>query len=158
MYDEESGLVKLVTIPRDVYPFDFAWAPGRDAFVVTHLEGVTFFQKDASGHGYTIQKIRCPTDALYMYCSWSPDGEWLAVTCPDRKRIGSCKLGLFRFGDKKLIRTSLGIGRYVVAWEHDGLLYAMNDNSILTIELKDGEPRAVRTIPLKFIGEFGFFY
>lgn len=123
---------------------------------MTHYEGMTFFQKDDSGQGYTPKAIRCPTDAFYMCCSCSPNGEWLAVNCPDRKSIVHGRLGLDRFNDKKLVRTSLRLDHRQVVWGNDGLLYATNNNSILAIELKAGKPKVVRTIPLK--EELTIFY
>ena len=149
MYDEASGSVKRVAIPKNASPCDFAWPPDRAAFVVTHYEGVTFFQKDSSGYGYKPKAIRCPTDALYMCCSCSPNREWLAVNCPDRKSIVHGRLGFYRFNDKKLVRTGLGLDHRQVVWGNDGLLYATNNNSVLAIELKAGKPRVVRTVPLK---------
>ncbi len=156
IYDEASGSTKRVAIPGNAFCDDFAWAPGRLAFVVTHIEGLTFFQQDASAHGYTPKAIRYPTDAWYTYCSWSSKGEWLAVNSPDRERMLRGRLGLYRFDAKKLVRTGLAIDYRQVLWGNDGLLYATNDNSVLTIEVKGGEARVIRTLPLK--GELTLFY
>jgi hypothetical protein len=67
MYDEASGSVKRVAIPGNAFPDDFAWAPRGAAFVVTHIEGLTFFQRDTLSHGYTPRAVRYPTNALYTY-------------------------------------------------------------------------------------------
>lgn len=158
MYDEANGSMKRLAIPGNVYPCYFAWAPGRDAFAVTEFEGLTFFQKDDSSHRYTQRAIRCPRNTLCMDCSWFPNGEWLAVICPDRKSFGLCRLGLYKYGDRKLVKTGLEIDHYGLAWGHDGLLYATNDKRVVTVELKDGEPRVVRTVPTKLTEALGLFY
>ncbi len=161
-YEEASGLVNRVALPLPRYsvPADFAWVPGRAAFVVTHIQGMTLFQIDDSGHSYTPRAIRCPTDAFYRYCSWNPAGEWLAVNCLDRDNVVRGRLGLFRFGDRKLVKTALGIDYRQVVWGNDGLLYATDDDKVLAVEVKAGEPSAVCTSALNteltaFYGMFG---
>jgi len=157
MYDEATGSIKRVAIPGKDFPADFAWAPGHAAFVVTHIEGLTFFQEDDRSQGYRPKAIRYPTNTLCLFCSWSPNGQWLAVTCLGTNSV-PCTLGLYKFDDKKLVKTSLKIGIFNVVWGHDGLLYAAEDKNVLTIELKAGEPRVVRAVPLKLKEGLGLFY
>jgi hypothetical protein len=159
-YDEVSGSVQRVAIPEDCVPIDFAWIPGRAAFVVADLEKVILFQKDNSGDGYTPTSIQCPSGIWALECSWNPKGEWLAVTCLDEANAMRGALGLYKYGDKALAKTGLALDHRPVTWGNDGLLYGTKDNEVLAIKVTGGKPRVVRTIPLReqltlFYGIFG---
>jgi len=160
-YDEVSGSIKWVAIPGNRAPIDFAWVPDRAAFVVTDLEeGVTLFQKDTSGNGYTPTRIQGPDGVFFSQCSWSPKGRWLAVNCLDRANVTRGALWLYQFGDKALEKTGLAVDHRPVTWGSDGLLYGTKDSEVLVVELTGGKPKVVRTVPLKreltlFYGMFG---
>ncbi len=155
IYDEVGGSVKRVAISGNRAPIDFAWVPGRAAFVVTTLEEVILFQKDSSGDGYTPTPIQCPGDVLPMECSWDPKGEWLVVNCRDKANVTRGALWLYRFGDKALVKTGVAVDHGPVTW-NGGLLYGTKDNEALMVELAGGKSSMVRTIPL---GErFTLFY
>lgn len=159
MYDIGTGSVQHLTIPKNGAPCDFAWAPGRAAFIVTHYDGMTLFQEDASGHGYTPTEIRCPTGFLYTHCSWSPKAEWLAVKCLDKRKVIQDRwgrLGLYSVENKKFVRTRLEIDHRELLWRSDGLLHVTDNDKVLAVGLKAGEPVVVRSVPLE--GELTIFY
>lgn len=158
-YDEEKRTVTDPLTPTNSSPFDFAWVPGQEAFVVTQGDRMILYQKDSAGEDYTGMAIRCPVDFLYMHCSWSPDGKRLAVICLDLN-TSSRKLGLYEYQEQKFMVTKLDIDYRFVFWGHDGLLYATSGDKILAMEWKSKKPRIVSTIPLKerlilFYGIFG---
>ena len=156
MYNAATGSVERLAIPQNSAPCTFAWAPGRTAFIVTHYEGMTLFQKDASCHGYAPTAIRCPTGFLYTHCSWSPKGEWFAVNCVDRENITRGRLGLYSLESKKFVRTRLDIDHREVLWRSDGLLHATDNDKVLAVRLEGGKPVVVRSMPLE--GELTLFY
>ena len=148
-YNEKTNSIRLLSSPTDTGPFDFAWVPGKEAFVVTQGDRMTLYQKDSSSDDYNGTAIRCPIDFFYMHCSWSPNGKRLAVICLDLK-TSSRKLGLYQYQEQKFfVTTKLDIDYRFVVWGHDGLLYATSGDKILAVELKAKKPRIVRTIPLK---------
>ena len=157
IYDEVSGAIKGITVPGNRAWIDFAWVPGRAAFVVTDFdEGVTLFQKDTLRNAYVPTRIRCPGGVLPARCSWSPKGEWLVVNCLDKANPTRGTLWLYRFGDKALEKTDLTVDYRATTWGNDGLLYATRDTEVLVAELIGGKPKVVRTVPLK--GELTIFY
>lgn len=154
-YSEKTNSLTIPTFPLPVTgPFDFAWIPGHAAFVVTQGDRMILYQKGTTGDNYAGTAIGCPIDFIYMYCSWSPDGKWLAVNCLDLSKIGGNRLGLFEHQQQKFVLTNLNIDPRALVWKDDGLLYATNENKVLTVELKAKEPRVVRSIPLKEITLF----
>jgi hypothetical protein len=157
IYDEVSGSVKRVATPGDHALFDFAWVPGRAAFVGADLEHVILFQKDTSGDGYTPTPIQCPgAGVLPSQCSWSPKGQWLAVNCLDLADVTRGELWLYRFGDKALRRTGVALDYRAVIWENDDLLCGTKDNEVLVVKLTGEKPSVVRTVPV--LGELTVFY
>jgi hypothetical protein len=155
-YDEVSGSVKRVAIPGNRALADFAWVPGRAAFVGTDLEKVILFQKDTSGDGYTPTPIQCPGGVLPSQCSWSPKGQWLAVNCLDQANITRGALWLYQFGDTALRKTGVALDYRAVIWEDDGLLYGTKDDEVLVVKLTGEKPSVVRTVPV--LGELTIFY
>jgi hypothetical protein len=156
-YDEVSGSVKRVATPGNHALFDFAWVPGRAAFVGADLEHVILFQKDTSGDGYTPTPIQCPgTGVLPSQCSWSPKGQWLAVNCLDLADVTRGELWLYKFGDKVLRKTGVALDYRAVIWENDDLLYGTKDNAVLTVKLSGEKPSVIRTVPV--LGELTAFY
>jgi hypothetical protein len=159
-YEQGSDSVGRVALPGKVAPCDFAWVPGRAAFVVTNLEGMFLFQKDDSREGYTATAIAYPPGPLPFECSWSPKGEWLVVNCLNEENLTRGALWLYRLGDKALVETGLAVDYLPVTWGNDVQLYGTKDNEVLIIELTGGKPRVVRTVPLGeqhtlFYGMFG---
>jgi hypothetical protein len=156
-YDEVSGSVKRVAIPGNRALFDFAWVPGRAAFIGTDLEQVILFQKDTSGDGYTPTPIQRPgAGILPSHCSWSPKGQWLAVNCLSLANVTHGELWLYQFGDTALRKTGVALDYRAVIWENDGLLYGTKDNAVLTVKLTAEKPSIVRTVPV--LGELTVFY
>jgi hypothetical protein len=156
-YDEVSGSVKRVGTPGNHAPFDFAWVPGRAAFVGADLEHVILFQKDTSGDGYIPTPIQCPgAGVLPSQCSWSPKGQWLAVNCLDLADVRRGELWLYRLGDTALRKTGVALDYRAVIWEDDDLLYGTKDNEVLVVKLTGEKPSVVRTVPV--LGELTAFY
>lgn len=154
-YSEKTDSLTFPTFPLPVTgPFDFAWIPGHAAFVVTHGDRMILYQKDSTGDNYAGTAIGCPIDLVYIYCSWSPDGKWLAVNCLGLSSTGNNRLGLFEYQEQKFVLTNINIDPSVLVWKDDGLLYATNKDKVLIVELKAKEPRVVRSIPLKEITLF----
>lgn len=149
-YSEKTDSLTYLSLPSTITgPFDFAWIPGQAAFVVSLGDRMILYQKDSTGDDYAGTAIGCPIDFMYIYCSCSPDGKWLAVNCIDLSKIGSNRLGLFEYEQQKFVLTNLNIDNNFLVWKDDGLLYATNKDKVLIVELKANEPRVVRTIPLK---------
>ncbi len=145
-YDEVSGSVKRVASPGRLPPTDWAWVPGRAAFVGVDLEQVILFEKDSSGDGYTATPIPCPGgDVLPLRCSWSPTGRSLAVNCKNMANRGRCELWIYRFGDKALWKTGVALDHSAVIWENDDLLYGTRGNAVLTVKLTGEKASIVRT-------------
>lgn len=145
-YDEVSGSVKRVASPGRLPPTDWAWVPGRAAFVGVDLEQVILFEKDSSGDGYTATPIPCPgADVLPLRCSWSPTGRSLAVNCKNMANRGRCELWIYRFGDKALWKTGVVLDHRAVIWENDDLLYGTRGNAVLAIRLTGERASIVRT-------------
>jgi hypothetical protein len=156
-YDEVSGSIKRLTSPGNRAPVEWAWVPGRAAFVGADVEQVILFQKDTSGDGYTPTPIPCPdSGVLPMRCSWSPKGQWLAVTCLELGNIRRGALWLYRFGDRALRKTGVALDHRGLAWGDDGLLYGTKDNAVVAIKLTGEKASVVRTIPV--LGQLTVFY
>jgi hypothetical protein len=156
-YDEVSGSIKRVAVLGKRAPVEWAWAPGRAAFVGTDLEKVFLFQRNASGDAYTPTLIPGPgRDVLPVGCSWSPKGQWLAVSCTELGNSRRGALWLYRFGDKALTKTDVALDYRGLAWANEGLLCGTKDNEVLVIGLTAEKPSVVRTIPV--VGELTAFY
>ena len=149
-YDEEKGSLTHLLYPTISGTCDFAWAPGQAIFVVTHSDRMTLFQKDpTSERGYSGTAIRCPVNALYMFCSWNPKGEWLAVNCFDLEK-GCHRLGLYDLKEEKCVISDILMDAGCPpVWKDDATLYVTSDNNIVEVRVESGVPRLVRTIPIE---------
>ena len=157
IYDEVSASVKRVATVGNRAISDVAWVPGRTAFVGTDLEAVTLFQEDTSGDGYTQTLIQRPGAAvLPLRCSWSPEGQWLAVNCLASANVVRGTLWLYKFGDKTLRNTNVALDYRTLIWEDESLLYGTRDDAVLTIKLTGEKATVVRTV--RALGEITVFY
>ena len=147
-YNKEKRLLKHL-FPISPGPFDFAWAPGQAAFVVTHSDRMTLFRKDISGLSYRGTAIRCPVDFSYTFCSWNPKGEWLAVNCFDLRKPSGHGLGMYKLKEEKFVISDIVIDHRPLVWKNDATLYASNGDSVVEVKLVSGAPRLVRTIPIE---------
>lgn len=155
-YDLTGGITRQHL--AGTIPSDFAWNPRHDAFIVTLLNRMTLLHKNGSNNDYAETTIQCPADFLFINCSWSPNGEWLAVNCLNTNNIARSRLGLYNYRTESFVLTNLWIDHRSVSvvWASDSLLYATRDNNVLAIELKGEKPSVVRTFPLD--GELTIFY
>ncbi len=154
-YNEEKRLLKHL-FPMSPGPFDFAWAPGQAAFVMTHGNRMTLFRKDISDLSYRGTAIRCPVDFSYTFCSWNPKGEWLAVNCFDLRKPSGHRLGLYKLKEEKFVISDIVIDHRPLVWKNDAALYASNGDSVVEVKLESGAPKLVRTIPIE--KGVSFFY
>lgn len=149
-YDVEKGLMKPLHLVEQHF-FDFAWVPRQPAFVVTHGDGMILFRQDDSDDGYGGMAIRCPTEYLYRFCAWNPEGRWLAVNCHDMEKPSlDCRLGMYDLSEEKFLLSDILMrpgGRPF--WKDDATLYVNTDDNIVEVKLESGEPRLVRTIPIE---------
>lgn len=148
-YDEEKGSLTHLLFPPDPGPFDFAWARGQAIFVVTHGDRMTLFREDpGSQYGYSGTAIRCPVNALYMFCSWNPTGQWLAVNCFDLEKCCH-KLGLYDLKEEKCVISNIVMDAGCPpVWKDDSTLYVTSDNNAVEVTAGSGVPTLVRTIPI----------
>lgn len=148
-YDEKKGLAKYL-FPISPAPFDFAWAPGRDLFAVTHGDRISLFRKSTSKYDYKGTAIQCPLNVNYTYCTWNTKGNWLAVNCYDLEEApGFHKLGLYRLVDSKFVISNIVIDHRPPVWKNDTTLYVTNDNKVVEVRVDSGIPKLARTIPLE---------
>ena len=154
-YDTHEGSLKFLFPLMHIF-FDFAWVPRRPAFVVTHGDGMIFFEKDGSPDGYGGTALRCPTRFSYTFCSWSPKGRWLAATCTDSEEATGTVLGLYASRTEKFVVTDIPVGYGTPVWQDEATVYVAKDNRVMEVRLDSGVPRVVRTIA--FRKEVAFFF
>jgi len=53
--------------PMSEPPFDFSWQPGQDAFIVTHGDRISIFEKSDSYDKYLGKSIQCPIKYIYIH-------------------------------------------------------------------------------------------
>jgi len=156
-YDEISGSVKRVASPGRLAPADWAWVPGRAAFIGVDLEQVLLFQRDMSGDGYTATAIPGLDSGLFpLQCSWSPTGQWLAVNCLSRANVTRGELWLYKFGDKALRKAGVALDHGATIWQNDALFYGTKGNAVQIVKLIGEKPSVVRTVPVS--GRLAMFY
>lgn len=144
-YDEEKKSLKYLS-PTSRIPLDFAWIPGKTAFVVTHRDGMTLFQADASSDGYGGTAIECPTDFIYNHCAWSPTGRWLAVNCYNLERASKPVLGLYSPAEKKFMMSGIPSDNRIPIWRDDATVYVTSNGDVGEVRLEAKAPRMARTI------------
>ncbi len=154
-YDTHEGSLKFLFPLMHIF-FDFAWVPRQPAFVVTHGDGMIFFEKDGSPDGYGGTAIRCPTRLSYTFCSWSPKGRWLAAICTDAEAGTGTVLGLYASRTEKLMVTGIPVGYGTPIWQDEATVYVTKDNRVMEVQLGSGVPKVVRTIA--FRKEVAFFF
>lgn len=154
-YDEEKELIRYLP-PTTRVPLDFAWIPGKTAFVVTHRDGMTIFQMDASGKGCSGTAIECPTDFIYNHCAWSPTGRWLAVNCYDIEMAAGPVLGLYSVVEKKFVKSNIPSGNRLPIWKDDSTVYVTNNGDVAEVRLDAQEPKITRTV--SFGGDLVCFF
>jgi len=143
--------------PIDPDPFDFAWVPGQDAFVVTHSDRISFFEKDQIGSGYLGTSISCPIAYIYMYCSWSPNGRLLAVnsyeiTEPNARH----KLALFDRKTGDFTMTQITTNHLPYVWRDNSSLFTTLANTIREVNIDSGRPLIGNEY--KLVSEPSWFY
>jgi hypothetical protein len=150
IYDFERKSVKYLHFPADSGFFDFAWVSGQAAFVETRGDRMIMFHKDESENSYNGTAIKCPVNLFYIYCSWNPKGQWLAVNCNNLGDAGAAfVLGLYNSIEEKFMISDIAMNPRPPIWKDDDTLLVTNDNNILEISLESGAAKLVRTIPLE---------
>ncbi|MCK5605774.1 hypothetical protein KAR91_28015 [Candidatus Pacearchaeota archaeon] len=146
IYDDKRKSVDTFLELTD--PFDFAWSPKHDVFIVTHDDRISIFEKIGSSRNYNGTAIQCPLGALYTYCSWNPNGECLTVSCFDLRRA-VWRLGFYRMTDRKFVMSDISIAAgYRPVWVNNTALYLPGKNYITEVQIDSGKPQIVRTVSL----------
>lgn len=132
IYDHEAKRVTRVGYPTDVAFFDWAWVPGQEAFVVAGTDRMILYRKGSDGR-FDGTAIPCPADTLYIRCSWSPAGRWLAVMCNDvRIGKGGFKLGMYDLNKNKYVGTNIPMKPRPPVWKDDSIVCITADRAGLT--------------------------
>jgi len=139
-YREEEGSAEYI-FPTFPGPFDFAWAPKQDLFLVTHGGRLSLFQKSEPQRGYTGTAIRCPIDVMYTYCAWNADADWLAVNCYALDKASDSRrfLGLYSAVQEKLMVTSIPIDNRRAVWKDNTSLYVPQNDSVVEVRIDSGK-------------------
>ena len=150
IYDHEEKHVSRVEYPRDTVFYDSAWVPGQDAFVVTGSGRITLYRKDADGR-FARTVLPCSPDSLYIRCSWSPKGRWLAVLSMGA-RVGKrgFRLGLYDSRNNRYVRSSVVMKPRPPVWKDDSTVYITTHRGVVEVLVDTPlqKPVIVRTIPL----------
>ena len=153
--DVYLGIYDLLTrngkylFPITPNPFDYAWEPEKDAFVVTHGDRITFFESKDSNGTYVGESVRCPVNFNYMYCSWSPDGNWLAVNAYNLVDASGNKLCLFNPATATFQVTEIATGYHAPFWQDRNTLYVSDMNVIKEVKITSGVPQVTKTFNLR---------
>lgn len=148
IYNEEKKTVKLLLPPLDSAPLDFAWCSEQDAFIVTSNGKMTIYRKETYNNNYNGTAVSCPIDFLYMYCSWNPKGELLAVCCRDLESSSGFRLGFYDIKENNFVVSKIVMDPRPPVWKDDYILYAPNNDKVVEVSLESGEPKLTRTIQI----------
>jgi hypothetical protein len=159
VYSEATDSISLLVYPAGERTNDFAWIPGHPAFVVTYTGGMILFRDNLPGGGYRGTAIRCPVEIDYGFCSPSPGGEWLGVTCfSPTERVGY-KLGLLDLNKERFMLTDIVADYPGLVWKNDTTLYVASGDHIAEVRLDSGIPSVENTVPItdEMTGFYGVF-
>ena len=139
----DTGIGQLINSPP-VFSFDFAWIPGEERFVSTHANMIMLFHKDSSKNGYTGTALKCPGNVIYLYCSWNPEGKWLAVKCFDYNTSNHV-VGIYDSTENEFRLTRIAVQQHLV-WKDNTTLYTLSNNNVVEAKLEKGNLELVGTI------------
>lgn len=149
-YNKGTGLVQSLVHPLHPGPVGAAWVPGRAAFVVTHGERTSLFERDRAGRGYTGRALPCPLGPVYGSCSWSPEGRWLAVTCVDRDDPSwSRKLGVYDLQRNTFVLSDITAKFQLPLWKDNTTLLVMRGDEVVEVTVESGPPKITATVPIQ---------
>jgi len=150
-YEEKEKLLGTHLLPTATSLFDVAWIPGKSAFIVTHGDRMTLYRRDAGGT-FAGTAVPCPVDFLYVYCSWNPEGRWLALMCSDiRIGKGGFKLGLYDRKRNRYVGGTIVMEPVRPVWKDNATVYVLTDRGLAEVRVETPlhAPAIMRIIPLQ---------
>lgn len=142
-FNLDTGSGQLINRPQG-FMNDFGWIPGEERFVSTHPNMIVLFHKESAGNRYVGTALKCPGNVIYLYCSWNPEGKWLAVKCFDYNTSNHV-VGIYDSTENEFRLTRIAVQQHLV-WKDNTTLYALSNNNVVEAKLEKGNLELVGTI------------